>query len=101
MTMKADIIRNNHDHKLEGGHLGVKKTYARIFEKYFWFDMYTGAREWIRLCKNCATKKRFPNEQLGIPNSHIKADRPFQTIGIDFMGPFPVIKQGNRHILVY
>jgi hypothetical protein len=100
LSMRADIIRDNHDHMM-AGHLGLKKTYSRISEKYFWFGMYSEVREWVRLCKQCGAKKGLPNPRLGIPHSHLHADRSFQVRGADMLGPLPTTKQGNRYILVF
>src|SRR3978361_427153 len=89
-----------HDHKLSG-HLGLKKTYSKISEKYFWFGMYSEVREWVRVCKQCGAKKGLPNLHLGIPHSHIHASSPFEVMGADILGPLPTTKQGNRYILVF
>ena len=98
--MRADVIHDVHDHSLSG-HLGLKRTYAKIQEKYFWFDMYADIKEWLRLCSVCGSKKGKIDERMGIAHSHIAASKPFEVMGMDIIGPLPTTVHGYRWILVF
>src|ERR1700754_3182431 len=99
-SMKADIFQENHTHKM-AGHMGLKKTYERISQRYFWFGMYADIKEWVKLCRVCGASKGIPNERLGIPHSHIYTSAPFEVVAADLVGPLPITKSGNRWLLVF
>ena len=54
---------------------------------------------WCRSCSVCAGKNRPRTHEA---NMHPITDpsRPFEKVGIDFLGPLPKTKNGNRYILV-
>jgi hypothetical protein len=95
-ALRHDILLKYHNDPWSG-HLSMKRTYARISSKYYWPQMYSDINDWIKTCADCATKKRYPILKLGTPHTFIST-RPFQTLGADFMGPFPATHRGNRFI---
>ncbi len=54
------------------GHLGKKKTVARILQRFYWFELQNDVQAWIKRCDLCAKNK---------PN------------------PKPLTPRGNRYIL--
>jgi len=87
-----------HDSEL-GGHLGVKKTYAKIRAHFVWKGMARDIRNSVRGCNTCSISKPAQNTRLGLLASEV-AERPLQKIFIDFVGKFPRSKAGNAVILV-
>ena len=88
----------DHDGLL-GGHLGFKKTYARLREHYWWPRMYTIVWQWVRECEECQKKKQHHGKRLGFLQS-ISVERRFEKVGIDIVGPLPKTKKGNKYIVV-
>ena len=38
-----------------GGHLGRDKTYDKIFERFYWKNLWNDVKEYIRTCTVCQT----------------------------------------------
>src|ERR1044072_1444817 len=64
--------------------------------QYFWPQMYEEIKEYIQSCHQCQVhaKTSKQNELFPIPIS-----APWESIGIDFVGPFPETRQGNKYII--
>ena len=96
--MKVRIMKLFHENSISG-HLGQKKTVHRIQERFFWNDMRSDVREFVRSCPKCQVRK--PKS----PKSHGKLELfpskyPFDTVCIDILGPLPETKQFNKYVLV-
>lgn len=96
LTMYARVIEEHHDSSI-AGHLGFFKTYERIRERYFWDHMLQDIATWISTCEQCIRRKR--TKLTGLLQS-IHSSAPFETIGMDILGPFNPTRNGNRYIIV-
>ncbi|UYV83065.1 hypothetical protein LAZ67_22002076, partial [Cordylochernes scorpioides] len=97
--MRPDILKEFHDVPT-AGHLGFARTYDRIRKRYFWPGLYNSVRRYVAHCKECQRRKgenKLPAGKL-IP---IKPPSfPFQKIGMDLLGRFPLSDKGNLWIIV-
>ena len=41
-----------------GGHLGIKKTLAKVRERFYWVNCHHDVKEWCRKCDTCAASNR-------------------------------------------
>jgi transposase InsO family protein len=82
-----------------GGHLGIKKTLAKIYANFWWKGMNHEIRDRVRECHICSMSKPAQNTQLGFLASGV-AQRPLQKLFIDYVGKFPRSKTGNSVVLV-
>jgi hypothetical protein len=85
-----------HNHPI-GGHFGIENTYGKIKEKFYWKGMLEDIKQYIKYCDVC--QRRGKKGGQGYLNP-IKVGEPFERMGIDFVGPLPRTKKGNRYILV-
>ncbi|GES74587.1 gypsy retrotransposon integrase-like protein 1-like [Rhizophagus clarus] len=85
-----------HDYELSA-HFGIKATYNKIREKYYWKGMFKDIELYVKSCDNCQKRGKPIGRNELYP---IKVKEPFYQIGIDFVGPLPVTKKGNRYIIV-
>ena len=95
----ANVMRTMHNN-IEGGHLGVTKTYEKIRLHFHWPNMYRDIRDYVRQCTDCAQRKppaRAPQGYL-MP---IQASAPWEVVGVDIMGPLPITNSKNRYIIVF
>lgn len=97
--LQRDVIQANHD-DATAGHLGFAKTYFRIRSRYFWTGMTRTINKYVRACHDCQTKKRPTTRLSGRLQPIPQPYQPFQRIGIDFLGPFPLSTSGNKWIIV-
>ena len=85
-----------HDSELSA-HFGIEATTKKIKEKYYWPDMEKMIKEYIRTCWKCQSRGRANWENELYP---IEVKEPFDTIGIDIVGPLETTGRGNRYIVV-
>jgi Integrase zinc binding domain/Integrase core domain len=85
-----------HNHPT-GGHFGKDATYNKISTRFWWKGMYKDIENYIKTCDAC--QRRGNKGGKGYLNP-IKVGKPFERIGIDFVGPLEKTKNGNRYILV-
>ena len=85
----------NHVHQT----IGQWKTSNYIQWSYWWPQMATDIEAFCRLCGNCQTNKTNTQKPQGFLHSLSIPDKPWQLVGMDFMGPLPQ-SQGNDSMLV-
>src|SRR3989440_2638265 len=90
------VIFMTHNHPT-GGHFGKDATYNKINTRFWWKGMYKDIEEYIRTCDSC--QRRGNKGGSGYLNP-IKVGKPFERIGIDFVGPLERTRKGNKYILV-
>ena len=88
----------NHAYQIIG-HYGQWKTSNYIWCSYKWPQMATDIEAFCRSCRKCQTNKTDTQKPQGLLHSLPIPDKPWQLVGIDFMGPLPQ-SQGNDHLLV-
>ena len=87
-----------HDSVLSG-HLGAQKTKEKLSHCYYWYNLKQDIRWCIEKCDICAVDKP-PAKIPKAPMGHIRSSAPWDTLALDYLGPFPVTPRGNRYILV-
>ena len=97
--LKESVLKSCHD-DISGAHLGINKTYKKISHRFFWHGMKKDVRNWISSCLVCIGKKNPQSQQIPI-HSITHPDKPFDLVGIDFIGPLTETNNGNKHILVF
>lgn len=97
--LRSEILRYCHD-ATTAGHLGVKRTWEKVRCRYFWPKMFSYVSKYVLSCPDCQTRKQPPGRPVGFLQPIPPAGRPFQQVGMDFIGPFTKSKAGNRYIVV-
>ena len=96
---KRKEIINEFHRSLVGGHKGVRKTYRRIRERFYWPDMVRQIQEAIKTCRSCQLNKLV---RIKTRQPMILTDTPataFDKVCLDTVGPLPETPRGNKHIL--
>jgi hypothetical protein len=93
---KAQLI---HDYHESLGHSNWKKTLDGIRRRFQWSGMRQDIWEYCNKCSKCfdfnsATKK------IGTKLEFHEVTKPRQRIGIDFYGPLPKTKNGNKYAIM-
>ena len=97
-SMKKSLLVQFHD-SLLSGHMGCKKTYERLLQRYYWFGMKSDVKMYISQCDTCASIKK-PNKKPKAPLGTITTGAPCDVVATDYIGPLPVTPRGNKYILV-
>lgn len=92
------ILNHFHSHPLEGGHIGQKRLYSKIRSKYQWKNMARDVAQLVRNCQLCQVNKpRIKNKEEMIITE--TPHKPFHTIVIDTIGPFPTTTNRFKYAL--
>ena len=92
-TLRAKLISEHHETPIVG-HLGVKKTYARLFPHFRWEGMKKDVEEFVRTCDPCQRAADKPAEDINVHT--IVARHPWEVVTIDFLCGFAPAKN-TRH----
>lgn len=82
------------------GHFAMDRTVAKIIERYYFSQMKRYLRVHISTCPECTLFKKPRGRQAGMLHPIIPGRRPFETVNIDHIGPFPRSTAGNVYVLV-
>ncbi len=97
-TLQKQVLLACHD-DVTAGHLGVTRTQAKINQRFYWPKMIQIVSQYVRSCEDCQTKKK-PKERPAGYLEPVQAKLPFEKIGTDLIGPFPLSTLGNRYVII-
>ena len=96
IQLQRHLIQVYHDSPI-GMHRGRDATYGALSHDFYWRNMAKHVRNWIRRCPACI-KFKSTDPKHG-PMQIRTFDHPFNTLGIDYVGPLPTTPSGNKWIL--
>jgi hypothetical protein len=76
-------------------HLGPQKTVAYLRDHVWWKDMINDVKSYCNSCITCKRSKPNNQKPYGLLNPLAVPTRPWESIGIDFVGPLPESKDRN------
>ena len=97
-SFRERVLKAFHD-DLVSGHLGVRRTLTKISNRFFWERLVIDVTNYVQTCQNCQGRKVGNKRPAGFLQC-IQVARPFQKVGIDLLGPFPLSNNGNKMIIV-
>ncbi|GBC32235.1 DDE-type integrase/transposase/recombinase [Rhizophagus irregularis DAOM 181602=DAOM 197198] len=77
-------------------HFSVDTMFDKIQSRYYWPQMYNDIRSYVMSCDSC---QRRGKQKTKLPLHPIPVESPFYQIGIDFVGPLPIITNENKYII--
>ena len=80
------------------GHFGRDATFERIRNKYWWPNVYQSVKDYLKNCHLCQIFDRAKPPQG--PIFPLQINSLFERFGLDFVGPLPMSKAGNKYLLV-
>lgn len=96
---RYDVLTECHDDS-KSAHLGVAKTKNRIQQKYYWPGIPLDVDYYVKKCSICKQSKPRNSPPQGLMSQFKDANRPWQMISLDLMGPFPSSSNQNTMLLV-
>lgn len=97
--LRKSVLRECHD-SLIAAHGGYMKTLNRIKRLYVWENMNKEIERYVKNCDVCKATKSSTQCQRTEMGRFREAKYPWRSISLDFMGPFPLSKEGHRFLLV-
>ena len=93
-TMRTELLEMLHHHPAHG-HRGRISTYRILADHYFWIGMEKDIHQFIAECDTCQARRaravKTPYKGRPLPTEC------FQTISLDFAGPFGPSVKGNHY----
>lgn len=78
-------------------HASKDTMFNKMKDRYYWPQMYEDIKKYVMSCDICQRRGKAKRNE---PLHPIPVGEPFYHIGIDFVGPLPKTKDGNRYIIV-
>lgn len=97
-SMQQKLLVWAHDHPT-AGHSGQQKTLFRLTTRVFWESIRKDIYNYIASCRACQQFK-YDNAPMSNPMQTHVVTEPWQTIGVDIMGPFPTTSRQKRFLFV-
>ena len=92
------VLYDCHDSEY-AGHPGAEETVRAISEFHYWSKMRDEVRDYVKRCFLCACCKSSNTAAAKTQHPH-RPKKPWDTISIDLMDPYPRSSKGRRFILV-
>lgn len=92
------VLWEYHDSKY-AGHPGADETYNAISRIFNWKGLSSDVKNYVRTCHICTCIKPGKNPS-DVPQRPHQPTKPWQTIALDLMGPYPRSPRGKRFLLV-
>lgn len=98
-TFRKLLLHDLHESP-ESGHMGVRKTIARITPKFYWKKMRETITNYVQQCEICQKCKSLNHKPYGLLQPLEPPTEKWTHITMDFITPLPRSKKGNSGILV-
>ena len=92
------ILRECHD-STSAGHFGIEKTYAKTASRFYWINMISSVKRYIRSCVPCQMNKATNQKRPGLLFPHrVPSTRAWSHVSLDFIFDLPKSKDGHDGI---
>ena len=99
-SLVASVLLTYHDSTFNGAHFGIKRTFYKLRDRFYWPHMYRDIKQHISSCIPC--KKNKPSRRK--PDGHLHSIIPphgvWERLAMDYVGPVPESRSGNKYFLV-
>ena len=97
VSLRAKLVSEHHETPM-AGHLGIRKTYARLQERFRWPGMRKEVESFVRTCDVCQRAGHKLSEDVNVHT--ILARHPWEVVTIDFLCGFAPAKQTKHTSIV-
>ena len=99
-SLIPNVLLAYHNSTFNGAHFGIKRTFYKIRDRFYWPNMYKDIERHVLSCVNCRKIKSSRHK----PDRHLyPIETPrgvWERLGMDYVGPVPVSKSGNKYFLI-
>ena len=81
------------------GHFGPQKTSDYVRRWYWWSCIYSDVTVFCKSCKRCQQSKAMTLRPFGLLHGLPIPNKPWESIAMDFVGPFPEV-EGHNYLWV-
>ncbi len=99
LPYRDKILKMGHEIPM-AGHMGIRKTKARIAQHFYWPELNADVQKYVRTCHICQVVGKPQHTPSPAPLHPIPAfSEPFTRVLIDCVGPLPRTKSRNAYLL--
>lgn len=95
-----EILLIFHNSIFNGAHFGVKRTFYKIRDRYFWPNQFRDIQNHVSNCINCKKNNYLRRKSDGHLIPITPPNGVFEKIAIDIVGKVPVSSKRNQFIIV-
>jgi hypothetical protein len=95
LALRQQYMRELHE-SVFAGHLGRQRTIIKVTERYWWPNMIKEIKEWLLTCPECQQRRNPKNKPPLLPRPEVTANKPFQVVAVDIIGPLPQSTEGFK-----
>lgn len=88
LPLQLEILRCCHD-QLLSGHFGLSKTIELVLRTFWWPNLRTFVKNYIKSCNVCSRSKSSHHKPYGLLNPLSVPTRPWQSFSMDFITDLP------------
>jgi len=96
-SLRTRVMYHMHDHST-AGHLGMKKTYEKIKERFYWVSCKDDVEKYCKNCDVCQKRSKVQPEARA-PLKSNNVGLPLEKVGLDILGPLPMSYAGHKYVL--
>jgi len=100
MTLRNLILRESHDIAVSG-HLGEKKTLARVKQRFYWPAMDLDIIRYVSTCSSCQANKPSHQRTPGMLMPLAIPEQPYDVISMDLITQLPPTASGFDAIVCF
>ena len=93
-----EILQHLHNSST-AGHLGIKKTVARVRERFYWLNSRKFVANYCKRCDEYSSHKG-PQKKWKAPLKLYQVGSPMERVAVDVLGPLPKTNDGNQYIVI-
>ena len=97
-SIKQDVLKLCHDN-FTGAHLGEKKTWIKLNNRFYWEDSYKETVQYVKSCSVCACVKDPPPSRANL-KPILDFEKPFDKVGVDIL-ELSTTNSGNKYVVVF
>lgn len=98
-ALRTQLLGEHHDSPL-AGHLGMDKTYDCLTRNYYWPNLRSDVRNYIKTCSACQANKGRNSKPQGLLQPLPIPQRKWEQVTMDFITQLPKTTAGYDAILV-
>lgn len=95
---RKQVLELLHNDQL-AGHLGFKRTLARVKHRFYWASYTMFVERWCKHCKECQIRNQPNRRTRGKMKTYVVGE-PLERVSLDILGPVSQTYKGNKYILV-
>ncbi|XP_053571958.1 maestro heat-like repeat-containing protein family member 1 [Bombina bombina] len=97
--LREEVLHDHHDTPLSG-HPGIHRTSELIGRNFWWPNLRHSVDNYIKSCHACTVSKSQKTKPSGYLQSLPIPERPWHTVGMDFIVELPLSNQSNTILVV-